>query len=130
ATMMPSSPGAEEAGPGSARGAAAGGAIGAILGLGAVPVAGALGVLSGVGVGAYAGSLLGALRGIGNQTPASGHDARARRGNGGGPEGEEGAGPRFVVLKTLRPEGRDCALHILNEHGAVRVSEVERDADD
>lgn len=136
ASSIHSSPGAEHAGSGSARGAAAGGAVGAILGLGAIPFAGALGVLSGIGVGAYAGSLLGALRGIGDggRQHGPGTDAGSARveAERSHPEEEhlEGEGPRFVVVRAARPEGRDRAIHILNEHGATRVTELEHDERD
>ena len=56
------SPGATEASGGAAKGALVGGAAGLVLGLAAAPLTGVAAPIAAVGVGAYAGSLVGALK--------------------------------------------------------------------
>ena len=62
------SPGAHEAGGGSARGAALGAAAGAVAGAVATPILGPVAIAGGAGVGAYTGALVGALRAMDKRT--------------------------------------------------------------
>ena len=114
------SPGAEAAPQHAAAGAAVGGALGFVVGLGALPALGLVAPLAGAGVGAYGGSLFGALKGMKPAGSAARADATGEapdyaaltRGEGG-----------VIKLVTYEREGRARAVEILWACGAVTVVE-------
>jgi len=116
------SPGAEEAPHGAVKGIAVGGTLGFIVGLGALPVLGPVAPLAAAGVGAYGGSLLGALKGMKSaeeetdDAPALREEAdavdraRIERGEGG-----------VITIAAHGEDGRARATEILWSCGAVSV---------
>ncbi len=119
------SPGAEDAPHTAATGIAVGGTLGFIVGLGALSALGPLAPLAGAGVGAYGGSLLGALKGMKSaeesatqrKTEHTRDDdtldrARIERSEGG-----------TIVIAAHGEDGRTRAIEILRSCGAVSVSE-------
>lgn len=121
------SAGAEDAPQTAVKGIAVGGALGFIVGLGALPVLGPAAPFAGAGVGAYGGSLLGALKGMkGPEESAARHDdenarsgdldegevdrARIERGEGG-----------VITIAAHGEDGRAKATEILWSCGAVSV---------
>ncbi|MBC7779713.1 MAG: hypothetical protein H7125_06340 [Proteobacteria bacterium] len=66
--VIADSPGAEEAGGGSASGAGIGAVVGAAAAVAATPLIGPLAIVAGAGIGAYTGSLYGALGGMENKS--------------------------------------------------------------
>lgn len=122
------SAGAEEAPQTAATGVAIGGALGFVVGLGALPVLGPVAPFAGAGVGAYGGSLLGALKGLKSAEEAgplpehenapeadpSADRASIERGEGG-----------VITIVAHAPDGRARAVDILWSCGAVTVVEGE-----
>lgn len=119
------SPGAEQAPQQAAAGVMVGSALGFIAGLGALPVLGPAAPLAGAGVGAYGGSLLGALKGM---KPAEGPVADAARDDATDAEDsahiERGEGG-VITIVAHDGIGRAKAVDILWSCGAVTVVEGE-----
>ena len=109
------SPGTEEAGGGSAAGAAFGGVVGAVVGLAALPLLGPGGTVAAAGVGAYAGSLYGALGhtdDMSNPATPAAHDELRRR----GATRKSGV---LVAVSAMASAQQDTAIGILRAHGAT-----------
>jgi hypothetical protein len=126
------SAGAEDAPQTAAKGVAVGGALGFVVGLGALPVLGPLAPLAGAGVGAYGGSLLGALKGLKSAeevaadpaTPPDQRDPHAAHEAADHATIERGEGAVITVVAHA-PEGRTRAVDLLWSYGAVTVVEGE-----
>lgn len=113
---------AENAGVGAASGAAIGGAIGIVAGLAALPVLGPAVIATGA-VGAYAGSLVGALNGLDDESTADPQAARrvvepAQRRR---PKGT------WVVVAAATAAEQTTAIGILRAHGATDIERTEGD---
>src|SRR5262245_64196141 len=110
--------GARSAGTGAATGAALGGAAGLALGglaAAALPVAGAAALLAGIGIGAYTGSLMGALsrtRKPDERAASTEHPV------------EQGGGPR-VAVNVDRAGTEERAIEVLIGVGARDLSRAE-----
>lgn len=107
--------GARDAGTGAASGAAIGGAAGLALGgiaAAAIPIAGAAALLAGLGIGAYTGSLMGALSG----TRAPDPDAASTE------HPVEQPGGLRVAVNVDRPGTEATALEVLTGAGAQEIS--------
>ena len=125
------SAGAEDAPQTAAIGVAVGGALGFIVGLGALPVLGPIAPYAGAGVGAYGGSLLGALKGL---KPA---DTSAESAASDAEETPDGIDPNVdhahiergeggvITIVAHAAEGRARAVDILWSCSAVTVVEGE-----
>lgn len=126
------SPGAEDAPQTAVKGIAVGGTLGFIVGLGALPVLGPAAPLAGAGVGAYGGSLLGALKGMksAEESAARRDDENARAGDFGDPATadrariERGEGG-VITIAAHSEDGRAKATEILWSCGAVSVTDAE-----
>ncbi len=121
------SAGAEQAPRTAATGITVGGTLGFIVGLGALPVLGPVAPLAGVGVGAYGGSLIGALKGM-----QSAEDAATRGDEEHAPDDarttvdrariERGEGS-VITIAAYSADGRVKANDILWSCGAVSVTD-------
>lgn len=119
------SAGTEDAPQTAATGVAVGGVLGFIVGLGALPVLGPVGPLAGAGVGAYGGSLLGALKGLKSaDESADGAPPREEEGDTDHAHIERGEGG-VITIVAHDAEGRTKAVDILWSCGAVTVVEGE-----
>ena len=117
------SPGMEDAGGGAASGAAIGGVVGVAVGLATLPVLGPGAAVAGVGVGAYVGSLYGALGMSEDQA-----DSATR----GGSEEIPSAAPlrksgMLVAVSTPTTVEQNDAIRILRAHGATDIECPEGD---
>ena len=115
------SPGTEGAAGGSASGAAVGGAIGVAVGLATLPMLGPGAAVAAAGVGAYAGSLYGALGATDDRNNPETQAARE--------EFRRGSPPRksgMLVAVTAPASARqDAAILILRAHGATDIERRE-----
>ncbi len=115
------SPGTEDAAGGSASGAAVGGAIGVAVGLATLPVLGPGAAVAAAGVGAYAGSLYGAL---GNTDDKKNPETQAAR-----EELRRGKPPRksgmLVAVSAPASAQQDAAIRILRAHRATDIERTE-----
>jgi hypothetical protein len=113
--------GTEHAAGGSASGAAVGGAIGAAVGIAALPVLGPGAPVAAAGVGAYAGSLYGALR---NTDDKNNPETQAAR-----DDLQRGELPRksgmLVAVAAPASVQQDTAIRILRAHGATDIERPE-----
>ena len=110
--------GAREAGSGAATGAAIGGAAGLAAGAvaaAAIPIAGAAALLAGLGIGAYTGSLMGAM----SRTRAPDEDAATTE-----HPVEQPGGPR-VAVNVDRAGTEPLAVEVLTGVGAQDISRAE-----
>jgi hypothetical protein len=115
------SPGTEHAAAGSVTGAAVGGAIGVAVGLATLPLLGPGAAVAAAGVGAYTGSLCGALgRTDDKEMPAS---------QGGRDEPPHSALPRksgvLVAVAAPASAQQEAAIRILRAHGATDSERTE-----
>lgn len=115
------SPGTEDAAGGSASGAAVGGAIGVAVGLATLPVLGPGAAVAGVGVGAYAGSLYGAL---GNTDGKNNPETQAAREDLRRSEPPRKSG-MLVAISAPASAQQDAAIRILRAHGATDIERTE-----
>lgn len=115
------SPGTEDAGAGAASGVAFGGAIGAAVGLAAVPVLGLGAPVAGAGVGAYAGSLYGALSNTDDKNNPETQDARA------GLRRSESPRKSGMLVAVAAPASaqQDTAIRIMRTRGATDIERTE-----
>ena len=133
-SLMPAtSSGAVESPKSAIAGVAVGGAIGLIIGVSALPIVGIAAPLAGVGVGAYGGSLLGALKGM---KPAEKPDSQHADTNDMQPETqadeeepdhahiERGEGSVITVV-AHDAAARAKAVNVLWTNGAATVIEGE-----
>ena len=115
------SPGTEDAAGGSVSGAAVGGAVGVAVGLVTLPVLGPGAVVAAAGVGAYAGSLYGAL---GNTDDKNNPETQAAR-----EELRRSELPRksgmLVAVSAPASTQQDTAIRILRAHGAADIERPE-----
>ncbi len=111
------SPGTEQAGGGSTAQAAVGGAIGAVVGLATLPVLGPGAAVAAAGVGAYGGSLYGALH---NTNGAINNGATPAQ-QAAGPKGEHRHAGIVVAVAAPTPAQQATAARILRKHAAVDV---------
>ncbi|HMM76298.1 MAG TPA: hypothetical protein PJ986_11360 [Gammaproteobacteria bacterium] len=126
------SAGAEHAPHTAVKGIAVGGTLGFIVGLGALPVLGPAAPFAGAGVGAYGGSLLGALKGMkgADESAARRDDENARAGDVEDPAAadrariERGEGG-VITVAAHGEDGREKATEILWSCGAVSVTQGE-----
>ena len=115
------SPGTEDAAGGSASGAAIGGAVGVAVGLATLPVLGPGAAVAAAGVGAYAGSLYGAL---GNTDDKKNPETQVAR-----EELRRSRPPRksgmLVAVSAPASVQQDAAIRILRAHGATDIERPE-----
>jgi len=103
--------GASGGSSGALTGAAVGGVAGAITGVAAAALLGPIGAVATTAIGAYAGSLAGALD---NMTDATTQGAASPR-----PAGV------MVMVHTLAPERRQAAIDVLQRQGARGIEQAE-----
>ena len=111
------SPGTEHAGAGAATSAIGGGAIGVAVGLATLPLLGPIAPLAGAGVGAYVGSLAGALDGM-NADKATHAAARVSP-----PEPRKSG--MLVAVRTPATARQEQAISVLRSCGASDVEQAE-----
>ena len=115
------SPGTEDAAGGSASGAAVGGAVGVVVGLATLPVLGPGAAVAAAGVGAYAGSLYGAL---GNTDDKNNPETQAAR-----EELRRSEPPRksgmLVAASAPATTQQNTAIRIMRAHGATDIERTE-----
>jgi len=111
------SPGAEDAGGGSVAGTAVGGAIGVAAGLATLPVLGPGAAVAAAGVGAYGGSLYGALGNTDdkNKSTTQNELEEYQRHNLIRKSG------MLVAVAAPAPAQQDTAIRILRDHGATDI---------
>lgn len=111
------SPGTEDAAAGAASGAAFGGAIGVAVGLVTVPVLGLGAPVAGAGVGAYAGSLYGAL---GNTDDKNNPETQSAREELRCSEPPRKSG-MLVAVSAPAPSQQGTAIRIMRARGATDI---------
>jgi hypothetical protein len=116
------SAGAHNAGAGAAAGAAAGTGVGAVVALATLPVLGPGAALVGVAIGAYVGSLTGALEEMGNPDRPAGDSAI-------GEPGKDESLPRkagmLVAIGTPTSTEEGSAIAILTGQGAADIERAQ-----
>jgi hypothetical protein len=115
------SPGTEHAAAGSVSGAAVGGAIGVAVGLATLPVLGLGAAVAGAGVGAYAGSLYGALGHTDDENNPETQAARERLRRSRPPR----KSGMLVAVSAPASAQQDTAIRILRAHGATDIERPE-----
>lgn len=103
------SAGAEESAPSAAKSAVVGGVIGAVAAAAAAPLLGPGAILVGTGVGAYAGSLIGALNGLNEASETD--------------EAHVSSEDCTVHVVVTGASGKSQAMETLVAHGARSISE-------
>jgi hypothetical protein len=111
------SSGTEDVAVGSASGAAVGGAIGVAVGIATLPVLGPGAAVAAAGVGAYAGSLYGALGNTDDKNNPVTHAARAELSAGETPR----KSGMLVAVAAPASAQQDSAARILRGHGATDI---------
>lgn len=104
---------------GAMSGALIGTAVGTTVGLASPPVLGPAAVIAGGGVGAYVGSLYGALGQLGEAETSSTADANA----GSTPGAQES--PTQVAVSAHESSEQQAVIRILREHGATGIHHQE-----
>ena len=117
------SPGTEDAKGGSAAGAAVGGAVGVAVGLATLPVLGPGAAVAGAGIGAYAGSLYGALGKLDDAKTADAERAAPA------PAAPSEPPPRksgvLVAVAAPTAEQQNTAIRVLRAQGALDLERAE-----
>ena len=99
-------------------GALIGGAVGTTVGLATLPVLGPAAVVAGVGVGAYVGSLYGALGQLGEVEPRK-EDSNSE------PIPSAQDSPTQIAVSAPDSTERQKAIRIMREHGATGINQAE-----
>jgi len=116
------SAGAHHAGAGAAAGAATGSGVGAAVGLATVPVLGPAGPLVSAAIGAYVGSLAGALKQTGDSERAAGESANSERLRDEAPPRKSGV---LVAVSTASPAAEASAVSVLRARGAADIERAQ-----
>jgi len=112
------SPGARDAGKGAAAGASIGGAVGLAAGIAALPVVGPAGLVAAASVGAYTGSLGGAMKSTNQQTV---DDERTEKLTDEPVETTDRKAGVLVAVRADEPAAQHEAIGVLQSHGATDI---------
>lgn len=111
------SPGARDAGKGAVAGASIGGAVGLAAGVAAIPVVGPAGLVAAAGVGAYTGSLAGAMEETDEQIV---DNTRTRKTEQPLETTDRKPGV-LVAVRADEPDNQYHAIDVLKTHGATDI---------
>lgn len=112
------SPGARESGKGAAKGASVGGAVGLAAGIAALPVVGPAGLVAAAGVGAYTGSLGGAMESTDQQEV---DENRTHPVSDRPVETIERKPGVLVAVRADESGSQNSAIEVLQSHGAEDI---------
>lgn len=112
------SPGARDSGKGAAAGASIGGAAGLAAGIAAIPVVGPAGLVAAAGVGAYTGSLAGAMEQTDNKAV---DENRTDKDSSPALQTTDRQPGVLVAVRADAPETQDNAINVLQTHGAADI---------
>lgn len=112
------SPGARESGKGAAKGASVGGAVGLAAGLAAMPIVGPAGLVAAAGVGAYTGSLGGAMESTDKQEV---DENRTHPVSDKPMETTERKPGVLVAVRADESGSQTNAIEVLQSHGAADI---------
>jgi hypothetical protein len=112
------SPGSRESGKGAAKGASIGGAVGLAAGIAALPVVGPAGLIAAAGVGAYTGSLGGAMESTDDEKIDEG---RTHKVSDQPVETTDRKPGVLVAVRADEPDSQHNAIEVLQSHGAADI---------